>query len=84
MSRKYYAFCYTDGKHTTTGDDKNLHIAGQLYKFKTQAERDAWVKDGYDTPVPLSYGEHRGTIKTKKLPLGWKTQEAIFIEENDY
>lgn len=84
MTRNFYAFHFADGKQTTTGDDKHLHIAGQLFKFKTQALRDAWVADGYNHPVPYSYGEHRGTVGSKNLPMGWKTSEAIYEEEIDF
>ncbi len=76
MTRTYYGFRYDDGLGTTSGDDATRHIAGQLYRFTSARERDAWVSDGYRCPVPHDVGQHRRAVKAKWLPMGWYTVDA--------
>lgn len=75
---KFYAFGYTDGTNTTTGGDYGvkLHIAGRLLSFSTQAARDAWVAAGYNVRVPRDVGEFRRAVESKRLPMGWRCEDA--------
>ena len=66
MARTRYGFEYTDGKNTTTGEGRDLRIAGLLVAFNSAEERDEWVREGSD-----SYGG-REAVTCASLPDGWR------------
>lgn len=80
---KFYAFKFADGAATTTGGDhgRRLRIAGCLVSFPSARDRVAWVSDGYDTRVPRDVGEFRRAVTTRALPFGWRTTDAVEIDE---
>jgi len=74
----HYAFEYTAGIHTTTGDRNRMtgrySIAGTLYSFPTKLSRNLWVAHGY--PVQ----KHRAKL-TKQQALehqaGYRRDERL-------
>ena len=53
----YYAISHTYG--ATTGDENGGHI-GTVYRFRTAAQRDEWIKGGSDY---LSQRDYREALK---------------------
>ena len=73
----FYGFAYIDGRHTTSGSQDNIRIAGSLVAFVGKAARDHWMSKGYNVPVPHDMGEMRDAIGSRKLPMGWRLKDAV-------
>ena len=69
-------FSFADGTNTTTGEGNDLRIAGQLYAFASEKERDEWVEAGYSVRVPKNVGEFRKAVNLDDLPQGWQLEDA--------
>lgn len=61
----HYGFQFDSGTNTTTSNPSGSHVftAGRLAEFRTEAERDAWVNEGHDRPVPRELGAFRRRVE---------------------
>lgn len=79
----FYAFSYTDGTNTTTGEGCDIHIAGKLFAFSSKELRDKYVDAGYSYRVPYTWGDFRKKVDGFDLPMGWTRCEAEAHDPND-
>ena len=68
--KNFYAFKFTDGINTTTGNGKYFRSAGQLFKFKKAADRDLFVGDS-------TFGNIIHSVKRSEIPHGHKAVDAV-------
>jgi hypothetical protein len=60
-----------EGLHQLVWDAGRLRADGELFRFPSAADRDAWVADALDKP--------RMTCRSKVLPPGWRAEDALEV-----
>lgn len=72
----HYAFKYTDGINTTTGDGASFRAAGTLYSFASKKDRDAYA----ETSTGHAGGGLIHAVKRSEIPHGHKPADAVELE----
>lgn len=73
--KKYYAFEYSSGRNTTTGQPNEstgrMSTAGRLAVFHSQSDRNKWVDDGrYTSDMGGCCRESVTSVEARRLHAG--------------